>query len=267
MTAQSQQDRNGGSATTIAAIERAADVLLFMAEWDGPTVGVTEIASGLDMSKAVVHRILSSLRDRGFVEVDTEARRYRLGPSALTVGAAYLDKIDIRDLAIEPMRRLVQATGETATLSIRDGWSRVYIDQMAPDREVKMLVRLGVPFPLHAGGSSKAFLAFLPEEEVDRYLAQPSLVGLTSITVTEPSELRKEIATIRRRGYAVSLGERQAGAASVAAPVLDRRGNPLAVVSVSGPVERFKPNMKAAAEHLLQETRELSRLMGWRPSM
>jgi len=267
MTTQAQQDRNGGSATTIAAIERAADVLLFMAEWEGSTVGVTEIASGLDMSKAVVHRILSSLRDRGFVEVDLEARRYRLGPSALTIGAAYLDKIDIRELAIEPMRRLVQVTGETATLSIRDGWSRVYIDQMTPDREVKMSVRLGIPFPLHAGGSSKAFLAFLPDDEIDRYLSQPSLVGLTSITVTEPAALRPQISEIRKRGYATSLGERQAGAASVAAPVLDRRGNPVAVLSVSGPVERFKANMGSAAEHLLEETRDLSRLMGWRASM
>ena len=253
------------SVTTIASIERATDVLLYMASANGSDLGVTEIASDLGLSKAVVHRILSSLRTRGFVRVDPDSRRYSLGPAALTIGAAYLDNMDVRELAVEPMRRLVNVTGETATLSIRDGWSRIYIDQMAPPREVKMTVRLGIPFPLHAGGSSKAFLAFLPDDEIDRYLAQPSLVGLTPITLTDPSVIRKEIEAIRKRGYSLSFGERQSGAASAAAPVLDRRGLPIAVVSVSGPVERYRPNIDEAAEHLLIETRELSRLMGWRP--
>ncbi len=254
-----------GAGTTIASIERAADVLLFMAAGPEPDLGVTEIASALDLSKAVVHRILSSLRRPGFVRLDPETRRYSLGPAALTIGASYLDNTDIRDLAVEPMRRLVKLTGETATLSIRDGWTRVYIDQMTPRKEVKMSVRLGVAFPLHAGGSSKAFLAFLPDEEIDRYLAQPDLTGLTPKTLTDPVEIRKEIARIRERGYATSLGERQSGAASVAAPVLDRHGSPVAVVSVSGPIERYQPKIRTAAEHLLTETSELSRLMGWRP--
>ena len=254
-----------GSAATIAAIERAADVLLFMARWNARTVGVTEIANGLGMSKAVVHRIVSSLRDRGFVDVDAETRRYSLGPAALTIGAAYLDNLDIREVARESLQRLIKATDETATLSIRDGWSRVYIDQATPDREVKMSVRLGVPFPLHAGGSSKAFLAFLPPAEIDRYLSQPSLIGMTTLTITEPAALRDELAQIRERGYSTSLGERQAGAASVAAPILDRHGEPVAVVSVSGPKERFEPNMAAAADQLLAETRDLSLIMGWQP--
>lgn len=255
-----------GGGTTIASIERAADVLLYMASTAEPDLGVTEIASALNLSKAVVHRILSSLRQPGFVRVDPDTRRYSLGPAALTIGASYLDNMDIRDLAAEPMRRLVQLTGETATLSIRNGWTRVYIDQMTPPREVKMSVRLGVPFPLHAGGSSKAFLAFLPDDEIDRYVDQPDLTGLTPDTLTDAAAIRREIAAIRERGYATSFGERQSGAASVAAPVFDRRGEPIAVVSVSGPIERYRPHVDMAATHLLTETRKLSHLMGWRPN-
>ena len=265
MTA-SAEGQNTGAGTTIASIERAADVLLYMASATEHDLGVTEIATALDLSKAVVHRILSSLRQPGFVRVDPDTRRYSLGPACLTIGASYLDNMDIRGLATEPMRRLVKLTGETATLSIRNGWTRVYIDQMTPPREVKMSVRLGVPFPLHAGGSSKAFLAFLPDEEIDRYLAQPDLAGLTPDTLTDPVELREEIARIRTVGYAISFGERQSGAASVAAPVLDRRGAPIAVLSVSGPIERYRPHVNVAAKHLTTETRKLSQLMGWLPS-
>lgn len=249
---------------TIAAVERAADVLSLFARSERATLGVTEIAQELHLPKAVVHRILTSLRGREFVELEEDSRRYRLGPTALALGTRYLDRIDIRELALDAMRRLSAQTDETATFSIRHASSRVYIDQVTPNREVKMTVLLGQPFPLHAGGSSKAFLAFLEAGEQEDYLRNHELTRMTPRTVTDPDKLRGELATIRRQGYATSLGERQAGAGSVAAPILDRHGHPVAVMSVCGPVERFSGEVvKAVAPLLLQETRALSAKLGY----
>lgn len=247
---------------TIAAVERAADVLTLFAQSERATLGVTEIAQELHLPKAVVHRILTSLRGRGFVELEADSRRYRLGPTALALGARYLDRIDIRELAREAMRRLADRTGETATFSIRHDSSRIYIDQVTPNREVKMTVSLGQPFPLHAGGSSKAFLAFLEAAEQEAYLGH-ELAAMTPKTVTDPEKLRRELVKIRRQGYATSLGERQAGAGSVAAPILDRSGHPVAVMSVCGPVERFSGEVKTLAPLLLTETRALSAKLGY----
>lgn len=246
-----------GTSQTIGAVERAADVLALFVASDGQDLGVTEIANSLDLSKAVVHRLLSTLTAKELLTNDTTSRRYRLGPMALALGVAYSDKLDLRRVVRPHLRELSQRSGETATLSLRHGWTRLYIDQVTPPREVKMTVAIGQTFPLHAGGSSKAFLAFFPEEERERYLREHALEPLTEQTVTDPQRLREELATVREQGCAISLGERQAGAGSVAAPVLDSAGNPLAVLSICGPVERFRDEIDESRALLLEATERI----------
>ncbi len=254
------------SGQTIAGIERALDALSLFAESSSPSLGVTEIAQALGLSKAVVHRILASFRAKGFVELDETTRRYSLGPKILFLGLTYLDRVDVVSVAREAMARLCAETGETATLSVRSGGHRVYVDQVTPPRDVKMSVALGLPYPLHAGASSKAFLAFLPAEDIDAYLAQ-DLGKLTDKTVVDPKALRKELARIRELGYAQSFGERMEGACAVAAPVFGRDGLPAGVISVCGPLERFRGSAAAAAELLLTNTRDASARLGFRVSV
>lgn len=249
---------------TIAAIERAADVLTLFSDSRLDSLGVTEIAQRLGLSKAVVHRILASFRSRGYIEIDDATRRYQLGPQALTLGLAYIERLDVAHMARPALEQLSRATAETATLSLRLGdHSRVYVDQVTPARDIKMVVQLGQPFPLHAGGSSKAFLAALPPSELDRYLEHHELTALTPLTVTDADALRTELQQVRAQGYAVSLGERQSGAGSVAAAVRDRHGDPVAVISVCGPVERFEDEVAGFAPLLLEVTTALSGRMGF----
>ena len=145
-------------------------------------------------------------------------------------------------------------------MSLRTGWERMYVDQILPPDDIKMVVPIGRLFPLHAGASSKAFLAFLPETERERFFAEHArLPKLTERTVIDAHALRAELEEIRAAGYATSLGERQHGAASVAAPILDRSGAPAAVISVCGPIERFVARRDDAARMLLEETTLLSR--------
>ncbi|ASW56600.1 IclR family transcriptional regulator [Plantactinospora sp. KBS50] len=240
---------------TIGALERGIDVLLLFTRIDSGALGVTEIAGRLGLPKAVVHRILNTLRTSDLIGFDPETRRYSLGPTALALGEAYLSRINLREFAQEPMRRLVERTGETATLSIRAGMSRTYVDQTTPAREVKMTVPLGLQVPLHIGGSSKAFLAFLDEADRERYLATLSDVDVGS--------LRHTLTAIRSQGFAASLGERQEGAGSVAAPIFDAKGSVTAVMSVCGPLERFRPVVGQLSALLLVETAALSRRLGY----
>ncbi|HVB46704.1 MAG TPA: IclR family transcriptional regulator [Streptosporangiaceae bacterium] len=253
------------SAQSVATVERAADVLLHFAASGRRTLGVTEIADDLDLSKAAVHRILAALRSRGLIEIDEQTRRYSLGPMSARLGLAYLDQLDVRRLARPELVALSRDTYETATLSVRTRDARMYVDQVTPDREVIMSVSLGASYPLHAGGSSKAFLAFLPDEEIDAYLAR-DLEALTGATVVDRAALRREIDEIRAHGYAQSFGERQVGAASVAAPVFDHRGAPAAVISVCGLSERFAVESESCARRLLETTGKLSRLLGYQES-
>jgi len=252
-----------GTGQTIVTVERAADVLMYFAQSPSPTLGVTEIAGALGMSKAVVHRILASLRGRGLIELDPASRRYSLAVGAMRLGLAYLDHLDVRRIAVPEMAALSRRTGETATLSIRTGWARVYLDQVTPAREVFMSVTLGVPYPLHVGAPSKAFLAFLTDEEIDEYLSRGPLEQLTGESITDAAELRGELAGIRERGWAQSAGERTADAAAVAAPVLDHHGRPVAVIGVCGPRERLRDQAEACAAVLVESAHRLSVRMGW----
>jgi DNA-binding IclR family transcriptional regulator len=251
-------------AGTEAAV-RVADVLLVFTE--GPsTIGVSRIARELDLSKAVVHRILQSLAARGMVELDPERREYRLGPAAAALGARALRDSDLRGASLDVLRRLRDEVGETATLSSLVPHGRVYLDQFEGVHEIKMTVELGRRFPLHAGSSGKCVLAFLPPQQIDELLGAP-LARLTEHTVVDPAALRAELAEIRARGWARSGGERQSDAGSVAAPIFNVAGSVVGAISVCGPryrvtgefVDRIAPRLTAAAA-------EISHRMGARPA-
>ncbi len=255
-----QAAAGGSSSATVTAVVRTADVLSFLAQAPLRPVGVTEIATGLGLSKAVVYRILASLQDRGYVEFDAASRRYLLGPKCLALGTAYLERTDTRRSVHNALVTLSARSEETATMSLRTGWERMYVDQILPPDDIKMVVPIGRLFPLHAGASSKAFLAFLPEAQRERFFTEhPRLPKLTDHTVTDATVLRAELEEIRAAGFASSRGERQHGAASVAAPILDASGAPAAVISVCGPIDRFEARRSDAARLLLEETTLLSR--------
>lgn len=253
--------RHDITSVTIGSVERAADVLLAFGESNDDGLGITDLATRLGLSKAAVHRVLASLRSRDLIMLDETTRRYFLGPAAITLGLRALDSVNVRRLAQKHLAALSEQTQETATLSVRAGDMRVYVDQVTPRREVIMTVTLGISYPLHAGSSSKAFLAFLGQKEIERYLAS-SLIAVTPMTETDPVRLRQQLLQIRRSGYAESAGERQAGAASVAAPILDSHDVPLAVISVCGPADRFLRSKDLMIDKLLELTRFLSAQAG-----
>ena len=243
------------------------DVLLYFGRADQPDLGVTEIATALGLTKAAVHRILTALRSRELITVDPVTRRYALGHAAVTLGRAYLARTDVRAIAAPELRYLSDRTHETAALSLRRGDTRLYVDQVVPDQELRLEVSLGVPFPLNAGAPSKAFLAFLPDFELDAYLARQPLEAMTDKTITDPAKFRKDLAKIRKRGYATSLGERQTGTAAVATPVFDHDSRVVAVISVAGPALRFKPEPDATMiADLRQSATRISAQLGHQPN-
>lgn len=254
----------GDGRPVLSAIERALSVLDLIASSDKADSGVSEIARELGLSKTVVHRVLVTLLRKDYLQVDPISRRYRLGPMALVLGSAYLERLDLRSLVLPRLQDLSDRTGETATISLRNGGSRMYIDQVTPVREIKMSVAVGKAFPLHAGSSSKSFLAFLGNTEREEYLASHELTAFTPATIVDAEALRQELTDIRSRGFAISLEERQAGAGSVAAPVLDRYGRPIAVLSVCGPVERFRSQLNVIAPLVVEVCSDISRLLGHR---
>lgn len=245
-----------------AASARVANVLLLFT--DGPDAwGVSAIARELDLSKAVVHRILQTLVERTLLVADAETRTYRLGPASAVLGARALRESDLRSVAMPLLRRLQHLTGETTTVSALVPDGRVYLDQVESTREIKMTVEVGRRFPLYVGSSSACILAYLPRDEQEEILGGP-LTSLTDRTVTDPDVLRARLREIRRVGYAHSDGERQIGAGAVAAPVFGVDGSPVGAISICGPLSRLGLEAREKlVPHLHKTAREISRALGW----
>ncbi len=270
--------RNGGTAVpvsepadgnryTASGLGRALAVIDLLAEGSPEMIGVSTVARELNLPKAVAHRILKELTANQFVTFDEDTRRYRLGPGALAVGLAALRAIDVQAITNRHMRRLVEITGETATLSMRQGWIRVYTDQVLSPHEIRMSVTLGSRHPLFAGSSSKAILAALPDSEVAEYLADHELSSVTPATITSVEQLWDDLRAVRRQGYAVSRGERQAGAASVAAPIRLASGEVYGSLSLCGPQDRFSARLLAEYGDLVADAaRQVSAELGYLPA-
>nr|BFE56556.1 IclR family transcriptional regulator [Dactylosporangium thailandense] len=223
-----------------SGLERVLKVIYAVSAAGSGGIGVSALAREIDQPKAVAHRLLKGLAADGFLAFDDATKCYRLGTGALAIGMAALRQTNVQQTARPILERLVRETQETATLSLKQGDSRIYVDQALSPQEIRMSVTMGVAYPLHAGASSKAILAAMPDSSIDDYLASHSLNLLTSATIAGRHELLQEIVQIRERGYAISAGERDAGAASVAAAVLGMAGGVLGSISVCGPVGRFE---------------------------
>ena len=256
--------RKDEAAQASSGIDRALQVVYAVAASREPDVGVSELARSLGLSKAVVHRIVRSLVAGGFFSFDERTRRYRLGPSAVSVGLAALAQMEVPKVAQPHLERLVGLTKETATLSGRYGYERMYLMQVPSPQEIRMSVQLGVLYPLYAGGSSKAILAALDPDDIRRYLQSAKLTALTGATIHDAATLAAELEVIRQRGYSISFGERQGDAASVAAPIFDATGRVYGSTSVCGPISRLGPEMIETFGPLVRDVAgDISRELGY----
>ena len=221
----------------IKSVEKAIAILnAFTIE--RPELSVTELSQQLALHKSTVSRLLSTLEGGGLVEQNPETGKYHLGAALLGLGALVRAHADMREIARPHLRQLAQEAQETVNLAVLDGDEVINIKQILPQkRQVKNIGWVGGRTPPHCVSTGKVLLAYRPQEDVGRIIAQ-GLPCRTDKTITDPGRLREELANIRQRGYATGLEELEEGLNAVAAPVRDHTGEVLAAVSVSGPSYR-----------------------------
>jgi IclR family transcriptional regulator, acetate operon repressor len=221
----------------VQSIRRAFAVLRALAP--GP-LGVSEVAVASRIPKSTAARLLSALTAEGAVEQVPGERRYRLGPDLLSIAQGLGETWDIVSIARPTLVDLVAELGEAAGVSIRDGWTVQYVDQVEPQNPNPVQVRdwTGTRIALHAVSSGQVFLAQLPAPVMARYLAEP-LEAFTPRTLTDAASLLERLRDVRRDGHAWVKDEYAVGISSVAAPIADARAEIVAAVHVHGPSYRF----------------------------
>lgn len=250
----------------LSAVEKAVAYLHIVANGGGSGLGVTEIARLAELPKGTSHRILKTLVESKLLDFDPTTKRYMLGANLLNFGLAAMRQLDVPRLARPHLLELARETKETATLSMRQGTMRVYLDQVPSAQEIKMTVPLGIPFPLYAGASSKAILSTFSDEDLDAYINASNLHPLTDATILNRDVLRTDVEEARILGYTTSRGERQRDAGSIAAPIRGADGDAFGAISVCGPIQRFDRNGTRSLGRLVKEyADQLSAEIGYRP--
>ena len=227
----------------VQSIRRAFSVLGALA--DGP-LGVTDVAGRSHIPKSTAARILSALAAEGAVEQVPGETRYRLGPHLVALASGLGDARGLVATARPTLLDLASELREAAGLSVRDGWTVHYVDQIESPNPVQVRDWTGTRIPLHAVSSGQVFLAQLPAPTLSRYLAEP-LEQFTPRTLTDAPALLERLREVRREGLAWVREEYALGISSVAAPVADSRGEVVAAVHVHGPSYRFPPQGRDAA--------------------
>ncbi len=213
----------------VRSIARAVEVLELFDE-QHPIRQLREIVASTGLPKTTVVRLLATLESLGLILGRSDST-YGPGPGFLRWVKLADSLWEVGEETKATMSRLVDTSGETANIYIRQGLNRLAVAQIEGTHTVRSVVEVGVPYPLATGASAKILLIGAPEptlrEVADR---SPGLVF---------EELREQIDTIREVGYSVSHGERELGASAIAAPISGPDGRVIAAISLSGPTSRF----------------------------
>lgn len=180
---------------------------------------LTEVASAVDLPKSTAHRFLRTLEDSGWVVRD-KGGVYSLGAVVVGLAAQYLSGDLVVTTATPIMRGLRNELNETVSLSRRIGLTRVCVLEFPSTQNLRLVLGIGERGPLHAGASGLLLYAFMPPEDRAR-LTEASLERYTPRTITDHQALEKEATLIRRRGWAISKGQRTKGGVAMAVPVFE----------------------------------------------
>ncbi|MFT4297254.1 MAG: IclR family transcriptional regulator [Micropruina sp.] len=242
-SARSSSERPSAGRNSSASLRKALLLLSVVARHGvhGPWLTLGELSDQAGVNKSTVLRLVAPLIEENLLERDAETGRFRLGFGCLQLGQAYLREIDLRTVARPELRQLTRTTQFTCHLVVRSGTNVVYVDKVENESTVRMASRIGASVPAYCTAVGKALLAHSPEDVVAAVLAEP-LTPVTPRTITDPDDLRRELRTIRRRGYSIDDRENEPEVRCVAAPIFGVDERVVGALSVSALASRMTPS-------------------------
>ncbi|PXY28102.1 IclR family transcriptional regulator [Prauserella muralis] len=242
------------------APQSAADKTLSVLEALADHSRIADLAVATGLPKPTVHRILQTLVARGFARSDGHGE-YVGGPRILSLAGRFLQRLDLAERVRPLLRELQEATGWTVHLALLSGDEAVYVAKVEGAKPYHLASRVGMSLRLHCTSIGKAILATMPDEEVRALLNRTGLPARTPHTVTDPDVLLKELAVVRRQGFAEDHEENEAGVRAVGAAVFDHAGQVIGGVSAAALVFH-EEDAGARGEAVLRTAAAVSRALG-----
>lgn len=226
------------NADYVQSLERGLAVIGALHDARRP-VALSDVARATGLTRAAARRFLLTLVEIGYVGVDDG--RYALRPRVLELGQAYLASLQLPEVALPHLERLVAAVQESSSVSVLDDTEIVYVARVPLRRIMSLTIEVGTRFPAFATSMGRVLLAGLAPDDRDDRLARSDLRPLTSRTVCDVPTLHRILDEVATEGFAVVDQELEEGLCSVAVPIRDSAGRVVAAMNVSTHADRTSP--------------------------
>jgi DNA-binding IclR family transcriptional regulator len=248
----------------VQVLDRAVQILNLLAD-ESAGIGLTDIADRLKLHKSTVHRLVTVLETRRFVEKNTITAKYHLGSRLMEMGLSAVARLDVYEVAGPHLRELVKETGETAHLAVLREGQVVSLINVESTQTLRTPTTVGTRNPAHCTSTGKAMLAFTPPEQLEQYLQQETFPTFTRKTITSRARFKTELTEIQAKGYAIDDEEREPGLRCIGAPVWDSTGQVVAAISIAGPIFRItRSRLPALARTIMKTAASISASLGYR---
>jgi DNA-binding IclR family transcriptional regulator len=229
-------------------------------EPEGATTSSVARAAGL--ARPTAHRLLTSLHAEGLVDRGDDTGRWVLGPELYFLGSAASARYDVTAIAQPVVRRLSVATGESAFFSARRGEETICLVREDGSFPIRSHVLYeGIRLPLGVASAGLAILAYLPDAEIDGFLARTDLTSAYG-EAHAADAVRARVTETRSAGYAVNPGLLVEGSWGMGAAVFDAAERPQWALSLTGIERRFdEARRRELGTLLLREAHELTRAL------
>jgi DNA-binding IclR family transcriptional regulator len=257
-------NRTGDSGSNLKSLFKMVDVLECFSGLERE-LSVLQIARRTALPRTTVHRLVDSLRAVGFLEQEARGGNYRLGLRLFGLGNAALINMPLHREAAPFVDTLAKLSGETVHLCVFDGSQMVFVERGHERARPHNVVTTMEATPCHSTGVGKAALAFQPPAVIERVIGC-GLQRFTRNTIVSPEALHLELATIRRRGYAIDDCEHEPDLTCIAAPIRNSSGRVFAALSISGATRRMESHRREDLVALVtSHARQISVQLGYQP--
>ncbi|MEI5681738.1 IclR family transcriptional regulator [Mesorhizobium sp. CGMCC 1.15528] len=241
-------------------VEKALTLLELLSSYDAP-VRMAELSRAAAMNKSTTFRMLEVMSQLGYVTQDEPNGRYMMTTRMWEIGVRAFHRQDLRAAARPYLQELVDATGETALLTSRDGPHVIIVEKVDCAQHLQAIAPLGSRSPVHASSFGKAFLM----AELEPKLTDLELIRFTDKTITDVEALRADIDEARHSGATVGIDEYREGVSGVAAPVIGTDGVAYGAIGISLPTFRLAPKaMPRLMKNVTEVARRFSEQIGFR---
>lgn len=218
----------------VQSVARALAIIDMIADSGPSGMNVTEMAERLGVAKSTALALARTLTASGYLRSIDPGPRYVLGLTLLRLGDLVGQQTSIAEVGLPVLRNLASTTGMTVRLAMNQNGFPVFVERIDGSGSVRFHAPLGQREQPHATAAGKAILANLPDEKVADILAESGMPRYTANTVTNPDDLRAELARVRTIGFAVDDEEEAEGVFCVGSAIFDHQGHVVGALSVTG---------------------------------